>query len=472
MHIIFCSPTIPLSLSVLAPRREGLMDMQQPYFVQGEYETLSSNESYVYRTTSAVDSPPSSLPSPSLPCVDVSQSRNPQYMHDVNMKTNSLWPPATTTTTRTIDPGSTSVYSPLIWPRSTSETVSYADSADLGYLDMDDGDWDSFGFTPAHTASPSPDPGDYPAAYRLHATPSNSDAVSGGNPSSSHGQQAHQQQTYPQLPHPYMQPPWTPPEFTHVPLAITPSGSIHGAEIMDAHPINSGMELHYPSEGTWSNKSKILPSLPGSDRYGSVVITGQQQQKQQQQQPLSSSGQQHQLGLQGLRKRRKQSNAQIPDTINFVVDPPRNTHANGGGHDHHHVQHQQKIQNGHSNGDSKGHGATVVGRSRESILEAVGQQFAEMDEAFAPTRSTSVSSSGGVLSNRSVQGRKMSSNKVPQERQTVIVLPSASLTKRGYHSPKVWESYKGTIGRLYLDERRSLKEVSEYMAQNYGFRAT
>lgn len=41
-----------------------------------------------------------------------------------------------------------------------------------------------------------------------------------------------------------------------------------------------------------------------------------------------------------------------------------------------------------------------------------------------------------------------------------------------YATPADWETYRGTITRLYLDEKRSLQEVMEYMVLNHGFLAT
>ena len=37
---------------------------------------------------------------------------------------------------------------------------------------------------------------------------------------------------------------------------------------------------------------------------------------------------------------------------------------------------------------------------------------------------------------------------------------------------EAWESFKGTIRSLYLEERKPLKEVMSIMADKYGFQAT
>jgi Clr5 domain len=42
----------------------------------------------------------------------------------------------------------------------------------------------------------------------------------------------------------------------------------------------------------------------------------------------------------------------------------------------------------------------------------------------------------------------------------------------GRYPKEVWESHKPTIKRLYLHERRPLKEVIQIMAQQYGFSAS
>lgn len=41
-----------------------------------------------------------------------------------------------------------------------------------------------------------------------------------------------------------------------------------------------------------------------------------------------------------------------------------------------------------------------------------------------------------------------------------------------YATPADWETYRETITRLYLDEKRPLHEVMEYMALNHSFIAT
>ena len=43
---------------------------------------------------------------------------------------------------------------------------------------------------------------------------------------------------------------------------------------------------------------------------------------------------------------------------------------------------------------------------------------------------------------------------------------------RHYPSPQEWESQKTEIGRLYLDERKTLKEVIELMARVHGHHGT
>lgn len=41
-----------------------------------------------------------------------------------------------------------------------------------------------------------------------------------------------------------------------------------------------------------------------------------------------------------------------------------------------------------------------------------------------------------------------------------------------YPSPQEWEAQKSEIGRLYLDEEKSLKQVMEFMAQVHGHHGT
>ncbi|KAL2015637.1 hypothetical protein VTK56DRAFT_5077 [Thermocarpiscus australiensis] len=41
-----------------------------------------------------------------------------------------------------------------------------------------------------------------------------------------------------------------------------------------------------------------------------------------------------------------------------------------------------------------------------------------------------------------------------------------------YASPEDWAAHRDTVTRLYLDEKRTLREVIEYMAKNHGFFAT
>ena len=43
---------------------------------------------------------------------------------------------------------------------------------------------------------------------------------------------------------------------------------------------------------------------------------------------------------------------------------------------------------------------------------------------------------------------------------------------RSFHSLEVWDSHKDTIKRLYLDERRTLKEVMSIMKEQHNFKAT
>ena len=53
------------------------------------------------------------------------------------------------------------------------------------------------------------------------------------------------------------------------------------------------------------------------------------------------------------------------------------------------------------------------------------------------------------------------------------ITPTAPLhTVRLYPSPQEWESQKREIGRLYLAERKSLKEVIEFMARVHGHHGT
>lgn len=43
---------------------------------------------------------------------------------------------------------------------------------------------------------------------------------------------------------------------------------------------------------------------------------------------------------------------------------------------------------------------------------------------------------------------------------------------RGQHKPEVWESHKATIKSLYIDQGKTLEELSQIMKQRYGFKAT
>ena len=53
-----------------------------------------------------------------------------------------------------------------------------------------------------------------------------------------------------------------------------------------------------------------------------------------------------------------------------------------------------------------------------------------------------------------------------------FIIVQNGLERRGFHPMDVWESHKEIIKRLYLDERRPLKEVVQIMEDTYGFRAT
>ncbi|KAH8888798.1 hypothetical protein GQ53DRAFT_748703 [Thozetella sp. PMI_491] len=74
-------------------------------------------------------------------------------------------------------------------------------------------------------------------------------------------------------------------------------------------------------------------------------------------------------------------------------------------------------------------------------------------------------------------GRSARSSQAPDARHDnlhddAFIIMQNGVEKRGYHPPDVWDSHKEIIRRLYLDERRPLKDVVQIMEDTYGFRAT
>jgi len=70
------------------------------------------------------------------------------------------------------------------------------------------------------------------------------------------------------------------------------------------------------------------------------------------------------------------------------------------------------------------------------------------------------------------RGENRSRHEKVQSLLPIRLLRSVPSKDSREHSPGEWELHKSTIQRLYVAERRKLREVMEIMNRDYGFAAT
>lgn len=97
-------------------------------------------------------------------------------------------------------------------------------------------------------------------------------------------------------------------------------------------------------------------------------------------------------------------------------------------------------------------------------------QWPPQDGGSGHSSGKQLKASGAAAGKPSAKGLESGDDGAYDSEAFIIV--QNGLERRGYHPMDVWESHKEIIKRLYLDERRPLKEVVQIMEDTYGFRAT